>query len=105
MADLGFEFREGKHCAARVVGENFKRRVLGTKNDLPQFFFLLGFRSLYFKVFGKIAIFMRGKEENTEISKFMGGRSPLTFRLGERLHTILRPGMQNIGTHYNVGNW
>ena len=31
MADLGFEFRGGKHCAARQVGENFKRPVLGTK--------------------------------------------------------------------------
>ena len=39
MADLGFEFRGGKHCAARQVGENFKRPVLGTKkNELPLFF-------------------------------------------------------------------
>ena len=51
VADLGFEFRGGKHCAARQVGENFKRPVLGTKKKRATPIFLLGFRELFFFYF------------------------------------------------------
>ena len=82
VADLVFEVREGKHYAARVVGENSRRPASPRHPKKLPPIFILGFRPLHFEVWERkyqnfwempSVIFRLGKESRPSVPHFRCG--------------------------------